>query len=131
MSALVGGIFRFRTDPGDTDFRGSDRGDSFPGDPRDTHAGSAIAPETHSESLPVPVESHSHLTVPESTDPASGQFGARLLRISELLPEANKEQITLRLDADVVQFFRATGKRYQSRINAALREYMRAHKAGW
>jgi uncharacterized protein (DUF4415 family) len=48
-----------------------------------------------------------------------------------LLPEANKEQITLRLDVDVVQFFRSTGKRYQSRINAALREYMRANKAGW
>jgi uncharacterized protein (DUF4415 family) len=131
MSALVGGIFRFRTDPEDRDFRGSDPGDPSPGDPRDTHVGAAIATETHSESLPVPVESHSNLNAPESTDPAPGQFGTRLLRISELLPEANKEQITLRLDADVVQFFRSTGKRYQSRINAALREYMRANKAGW
>jgi uncharacterized protein (DUF4415 family) len=39
----------------------------------------------------------------------------------------NKEQITLRLDADVLAFFRSTGRRYQSRINAALREYMQAH----
>ncbi len=48
-------------------------------------------------------------------------------RVSELVPEANKEQITLRLDADVLAFFRSTGRRYQSRINAALREYMLAH----
>jgi uncharacterized protein (DUF4415 family) len=48
-------------------------------------------------------------------------------RVSDLVPSENKEQITLRLDADVLAFFRSTGRRYQSRINAALREYMRAH----
>jgi uncharacterized protein (DUF4415 family) len=49
-------------------------------------------------------------------------------RVSELVPADNKAQITLRLDADVLAFFRSTGRRYQSRINAALREYMLAHK---
>jgi uncharacterized protein (DUF4415 family) len=49
-------------------------------------------------------------------------------RVSELIPEGNKQQITLRLDADVIQFFRGTGRRYQSRINAALREYVNAQK---
>jgi uncharacterized protein (DUF4415 family) len=49
-------------------------------------------------------------------------------RVSELIPEGNKEQITLRLDADVLRFFKSTGRRYQSRINAALREYMNAHR---
>jgi uncharacterized protein (DUF4415 family) len=48
-------------------------------------------------------------------------------RVSELVSAENKEQITLRLDADVLAFFRSTGRRYQSRINAALREYMQAH----
>ena len=47
-------------------------------------------------------------------------------RVSDLVPAENKQQITLRLDADVIAFFRSTGRRYQSRINAALREYMRA-----
>jgi len=47
-----------------------------------------------------------------------------------LLPSENKQQITLRVDADVLQFFRGTGKRYQSRMNAALREYVNAHRAG-
>jgi uncharacterized protein (DUF4415 family) len=49
-------------------------------------------------------------------------------RVSELVPAENKQQITLRLDADLITFFRATGRRYQSRINAALREYVNAQK---
>lgn len=49
-------------------------------------------------------------------------------RVSDLVPEENKQQITLRLDAEVLSFFKSTGKRYQSRINAALREYMLAHR---
>lgn len=45
-----------------------------------------------------------------------------------LVPSENKQQITLRVDADVLSFFKGTGKRYQSRINAALREYVNAHR---
>lgn len=39
----------------------------------------------------------------------------------------NKRQVTLRLDADVLDFFRHTGTRYQTRINQVLRTYMQAH----
>lgn len=35
-----------------------------------------------------------------------------------------KEAISIRLDADVLAYFRATGPRYQSRINAVLRSYV-------
>jgi uncharacterized protein (DUF4415 family) len=56
------------------------------------------------------------------------QTGGGWRRVSELIPAENKQQITLRLDADVIGFFRATGRRYQSRINAALREYVNAQK---
>ena len=48
-------------------------------------------------------------------------------RPDALIPAGNKQQVTLRLDADVLSFFKDTGTRYQSRINAALREYMNAH----
>jgi uncharacterized protein (DUF4415 family) len=37
-----------------------------------------------------------------------------------------KRQITLRLDADLVDFFEGQGKGYQTRINAALREWVEA-----
>ena len=40
-----------------------------------------------------------------------------------------KQQITLRIDAEVLEFFKHTGKRYQSRMNAVLRSYVEAHKA--
>lgn len=39
-----------------------------------------------------------------------------------------KKQITLRIDTEVLEFFKNTGKRYQSRINAVLRSYVEAHK---
>jgi uncharacterized protein (DUF4415 family) len=45
-----------------------------------------------------------------------------------VLPRS-KQQITLRLDADVLDFFKQAGARYQSRINAVLRSYADAHKA--
>jgi uncharacterized protein (DUF4415 family) len=35
-----------------------------------------------------------------------------------------KEQITLELDVDVVSMFRATGRGWQTRMNAALREWL-------
>jgi uncharacterized protein (DUF4415 family) len=49
-------------------------------------------------------------------------------RPGALVPSENKQQVTLRLDADVLTFFKGMGKRYQSRINAALREYVQAQK---
>ena len=39
-----------------------------------------------------------------------------------------KHQITLRIDADVVDFFRAQGPGYQRRMNAVLRRYMEAQR---
>jgi uncharacterized protein (DUF4415 family) len=39
-----------------------------------------------------------------------------------------KTQITLRIDSDVVEFFKHTGKRYQTKINAVLRAYVEANK---
>ncbi len=35
-----------------------------------------------------------------------------------------KQAMSIRLDQDVLDFFKATGKGYQTRINAVLRHYM-------
>jgi uncharacterized protein (DUF4415 family) len=40
-----------------------------------------------------------------------------------------KQQITLRLDPDVLAFFRKRGRGYQTTINAVLRKYVEARKA--
>jgi uncharacterized protein (DUF4415 family) len=39
-----------------------------------------------------------------------------------------KERITIRLSQDVVQPFRATGAGWQTRIDAALRDWLKSHK---
>jgi uncharacterized protein (DUF4415 family) len=39
-----------------------------------------------------------------------------------------KQQITLRLDPDVLKFFRKGGRGYQTTINAVLRKYMEAQQ---
>ena len=36
-----------------------------------------------------------------------------------------KQQLTLRLDADLIDWFKKNGTGYQTRINAALRDYVR------
>jgi uncharacterized protein (DUF4415 family) len=44
-----------------------------------------------------------------------------------LKPVARKAQITLRIDSEVLEWFRAKGSGYQSQINAILRAYKEAH----
>ena len=41
-----------------------------------------------------------------------------------LKPVPKKSQVTLRIDADVLEWFKGTGKGYQTRINTLLRTYM-------
>lgn len=40
-----------------------------------------------------------------------------------------KRQLTLRIDEDVLEWFRARGRGYQTRINALLRAYVEAHRS--
>ncbi len=42
---------------------------------------------------------------------------------------AGKESITIRLDKDVIEWFRARGDGYQTRINEALRRHIAKRKA--
>ncbi|MEW5886411.1 MAG: BrnA antitoxin family protein [Pseudomonadota bacterium] len=49
------------------------------------------------------------------------------LKATLKLPRA-KQQVTMRLDADVLEFFKRPGTKYQTQINAVLRSYVDAHK---
>ncbi len=46
-----------------------------------------------------------------------------------LVEPATKELISIRLDRDVLDHYRKTSKRYQTKINAVLRAYMEREKA--
>ena len=45
-----------------------------------------------------------------------------------LRPAVPKERITVRLDADMLDWFRTQGRGYQTRINAILRAYYESRK---
>jgi uncharacterized protein (DUF4415 family) len=44
------------------------------------------------------------------------------------MPPPNKASVHLRLDADVLEWFREQGRGHLSRMNAVLRSFMEAHK---
>jgi len=52
---------------------------------------------------------------------------ARAVVRQGLKPVPKKMLLSLRIDADVVEWFRGQGAGYQSRMNALLRAYMEAH----
>ncbi|MGI9301260.1 MAG: BrnA antitoxin family protein [Gammaproteobacteria bacterium] len=54
---------------------------------------------------------------------------ARAVVRKGLEPVRGKRQLTLRLDADVLEWFKSQGRGYQTRINALLRAYMEAHRS--
>ncbi|WP_428357512.1 BrnA antitoxin family protein [Methyloprofundus sp.] len=45
-----------------------------------------------------------------------------------LVHPGKKERLTVRFDADVVQWFKQQGKGYQTRMNAVLKSFYEAHK---
>jgi uncharacterized protein (DUF4415 family) len=51
------------------------------------------------------------------------QFARGVVR-KGLKPVLKKTQITLRIDSDVLDWFKRSGKGYQTRINMLLRAYM-------
>ncbi len=44
-----------------------------------------------------------------------------------LASSKKKTQVTLRIDNDVLEWFKSQGKGYQTKINSLLRAYMEAH----
>jgi uncharacterized protein (DUF4415 family) len=63
------------------------------------------------------------------TPEVSPEMFARALVRRGLKPTPRKAQLTLRLDSDVLEWFRKQGQGYQTKINTLLRAYMDAHKA--
>lgn len=54
-------------------------------------------------------------------------FAKAILR-KGLKPVAKKTQVTLRIDEDVLIWFKKQGRGYQTRINSLLKAYKEAHK---
>ena len=61
-------------------------------------------------------------------DPDAHPTDEAFWKTAKVVLPSPKETITIRLDADVLAWFRERGRGYQTRINAILRSYMRAHE---
>ena len=59
---------------------------------------------------------------------AAPAIDAEWVRTMPILSPRGKAAVSLRLDRDVVAWFRIQGPRYQTRMNAVLRSYMLAHR---
>ncbi len=61
--------------------------------------------------------------------PITDEMWARGVLRKDFKPLPRKQQLTLRIDKDVLEFFKEQGRGYQTKINQLLRAYMEAHKA--
>jgi uncharacterized protein (DUF4415 family) len=72
------------------------------------------------------------ITAAALTDPDNPPLTNEELRQFKRTPgrpqgSGKKEQVTIRLDADILEQFRATGSGWQTRINDALRDWIKQH----
>jgi len=63
-----------------------------------------------------------------AADPDAGVIPPGFWDNAEVRMPPPKQQITLRLDPDVIGWFKRTGKGYQSRMGAVLRSYVEAKR---
>jgi uncharacterized protein (DUF4415 family) len=63
-----------------------------------------------------------------ASDPDAGAIPPGFWEEATVIMPSEKIKVGIRLDNDVVEWFKSTGKGYQTRINAVLKSYMDAHK---
>jgi uncharacterized protein (DUF4415 family) len=56
------------------------------------------------------------------------QFAKAVVQRGGLHSPRNKAQVTLRIDSDVLDWFKQQGRGYQTQINSLLRAYMEANQ---
>ncbi|MCY7276484.1 MAG: BrnA antitoxin family protein [Phormidesmis sp. CAN_BIN44] len=56
-------------------------------------------------------------------------FAKAIVRRGGLPTGKNKAQVTLRIDSEVLEWFKSQGRGYQTQINTLLRAYMEAHRS--
>jgi len=72
----------------------------------------------------------SEIVIDDDAPSWTPEMFARAVVKRGLRPVPPKTLLSLRVDSDVVAWFRAQGRGYQSQMNALLRAYMDAHRQG-
>jgi len=60
--------------------------------------------------------------------PEAESLGAEFWNSARVVMPSGKTSVHLRLDSDIVAWFKANGKGHLTRMNAVLRAYVEAHK---
>lgn len=76
----------------------------------------------------IDAQEDSDLDLEDSPEITPEMFARAVVR-KGLKPVGKKTQVTLRIDSDVLEWFRSQGKGYQTRINSLLRAYKEAHES--
>ncbi len=66
--------------------------------------------------------------IPSDDEPLDEDEGGFDWANAEIVHPVPKELVSIRLDKDVLDHFRAGGKGYQTRINAVLKAYVKAQR---
>ena len=69
-------------------------------------------------------------SIRSSSPPELADLPADFFATASMVHPTAKRPISLRVDEDVLKWFKAQGPRYQSRMNAVLRAYMAAVEKG-
>ena len=88
---------------------------------------SAISKKSRTDWARVDAMKDDEIDLSDSPEIEPEMFARAVVR-KGLKPVQRKEQLTLRIDGDVLEWFKKQGQGYQTRINALLRAYMEAHK---
>jgi uncharacterized protein (DUF4415 family) len=78
----------------------------------------------------VRAKTEAELAADTASDPAWDGIDEEWIRTARVThnvlsrPQENKRQVTMRFDADVLEFFRNGGRGWQGRMNAVLRSFM-------
>jgi uncharacterized protein (DUF4415 family) len=72
----------------------------------------------------------SERTIQRTSPPDLADLPADFFAQASILHPTPKQPISLRVDEDVLKWFKQQGPRYQSRMNAVLRAYMSAVQKG-
>ena len=68
--------------------------------------------------------------IEETSPPELSHLPDDFWRDAAVVEPVAKQPISLRVDADVLNWFKTQGPRYQSRMNAVLRSYMTQRRQG-
>ncbi len=88
---------------------------------------STITKKSHTDWKHVDALKDTEIDLSDTPELTPKTFARAIVR-RRLKPVLRKTPLTLRIDSDVLDWYRKTGPGYQTRINALLRAYMEEHQ---